>query len=89
MGCQVYQTKTTVSLTYTVLFGIRRAPSSSYYQNSPARELCISNHDVEQLCAVIREERAEELARACISSNAARQRRAVAVLKRTLTKKRV
>ena len=47
----------------------------------------ISNRDVEQLCDLIIEKRAEELARACMSSNAARQRRAVAVLKRALTKK--
>ena len=47
----------------------------------------IRNRDVDQLCALIREERSEELARACMSSNAARRRRAVAVLKSALTKK--
>ena len=60
-----------------MLFGIRRAlalqaPPVIKIQQQENR--AISTLDVEQLCALIREERAEELARACMSSNAARQR---------------
>ena len=47
----------------------------------------ISNSDVDQLCSLIREERAEELVRACMSHNAARHRCAVAILKSALTNK--
>ena len=46
----------------------------------------IRDRDAKQLCAVIRKERAEELARAGMGNNAARNRRAMAVLKCALTK---
>ena len=40
----------------------------------------IRDLDAKQLCAVVREERAEGLARAGMGNNAARKRRAIAVL---------
>ena len=46
----------------------------------------IRDRDAKQLCAVIREERAEELARADMGNNAARKSHAIAVLKSALTK---
>ena len=46
------------------------------------------DRDAKQLCAVMREERAEELARASMANNAARKRRAMAVLKSALTMQR-
>ena len=78
---QQYPSRT---LCYSVSVALQAPPIIKIQQQE---NRAISNHDVEQLCALIREERAEELARACMSRNAARQRRAVAVLKRALTKK--
>ena len=61
LGCQIYWTKTKVSLTYSVLLGTSRAPSSSCCQNATAlarepatrtwraRQYCCS-HEV-QVCA--------------------------------------
>ena len=45
-----------------------------------------AHHIAKQLCAMIRAERAEELSRAGMESNAARKRRAMAVLKSALAK---
>ena len=78
---QQYPSRT---LCYSVSVALQAPPVIKIQQQE---NRAISNRDVEQLCALIREERAEELARACMSSNAARQRRAVAVLKRAVTKK--
>ena len=73
---QQYPSRT---LCYSISVALQAPPVIKIQQ----QENCaISNRDVEQLCALITEDRAEELARACMSSNAARQRRAVAVLKR-------
>ena len=46
----------------------------------------IRDRDTKQLCAMIREEQAEELARAGMANNAARRRRAMAFLKSALAK---
>ena len=50
------------------------------------RDRDISDRDTKQPCAMIREERAEELARAGMVNNAASRRRTMAVLKSALTK---
>ena len=42
--------------------------------------------NAKQLCTMIREERAEELSRAGMENNAARKRRAMAILKSALAK---
>ena len=81
---QQYPSRT---LCYSVSVALQAPPVIKIQQQE---NRAISNRDVtdvEQMCALITEERAEELARACMSSNAARQRRAVAVLKRAVTKK--
>ena len=82
---QQYPSRTLCYSVSVALQGRVQAPPIIKIQQQANR--AISNRDVEQLCALIREERAEELARACMSRNASRQRRAVAVLKRALTKK--
>ena len=46
----------------------------------------LHDHNVEQLCPVIREEQAEELARVGLGNNAARRLRAMAILKSALAK---
>ncbi len=48
------------------------------------RDIC--HRDAKKLCAVIRKERADETARAGMGNNAARKRRALAVLKSSLSK---
>ena len=50
-------------------------------ENSEIRD---SNLRVQQLCAMIREERSEELSRAGMENNSARKRRAMAILKNAL-----
>ena len=47
------------------------------------------DRDAKQLCAVIRQERAEELARAGMGSNSARKCHTMAVLKGALTKQEI
>ena len=71
---QQYPSRT---LCYSVSVALQAPPVIKIQQQG---NRAISNRDVEQLCALITEERAEELARACMSSNAARQRRAEVVL---------
>ena len=78
---QQYPSRT---LCYSVSVALQAPPVIKIQQQE---NRAISTLDVEQLCALIREVRAEELAQACMRGNAARQRRAVAVLKRALTKK--
>ena len=46
----------------------------------------ISYRNTKQLCAMIRKQRAEELARAGMANNAARRHRAMAVLESSLAK---
>ena len=45
-----------------------------------------AHRSAKQLCAMIREERAEELSRAGMENNAGRKRRAMAVLKSALAR---
>ena len=58
-----------------------QAPQAVKVEKQENRE--IRDHKVQQLCAMIREERAEELSRAGMENNAARkpERRAMAILK--------
>ena len=65
-----------------VLFCIPCTPSSP----GRAENRDIRDRNTKQLCAVIRQELAKELARAGMGNNAARNRRAIAVLKSALAK---
>ena len=78
---QQYPSRT---LCYSVSVALQAPPILQIQQQEDS---AISNRDVEQLCALIREELAEKLVLACISCNTARQRRAVAVLKSEPTNK--
>ena len=78
---QQYPSRT---LCYSISVALQAPPVIKIQQQENS---ATSNSEVEQLGALIREMRAEELAQACMRGNAARQRRAVAVLKRALTKK--
>ena len=71
------------TLCYSVSLALQ-APQSNLKQEHRRRDRDI--RDVKKLCAVIREERAEESARAGMGNNAARKRRALAVLRSSLTK---
>ena len=82
--------KKTTSLTYPsrtlcyLVYVALQAPPADILQQQENSDT--SNRDVEQLCALIREEQAEELPRACMSSNATWQCSTMAVLKGALTK---
>ena len=60
------------------------APQAVKMEKQENNDIC--DRDAKQLCTVMREERAEELARAGMANNAARRRRAMALLKSALTK---
>ena len=85
MGCQMCWTKTTVSLTCSLLFCIPCTPSAPGCQNGKAREQW-QWHQRWQHEAAVLEERAMELARAGMANNAARRCRAMPVLKSALAK---
>ena len=71
------------TLCYSVSLALQ-APQAVKMEKQENRE--IRDHKVQQLCAMIREERAEELSRAGMENNSARKRRAMAILKSTLAK---
>ena len=66
------------TLCYSVSLALQ-APQSVKRGKVENHDIC--DRDVRQLCATIRKERAEELARAGMENNAARKRRAMAILK--------
>ena len=60
--------------------------SNIQWNDSEAASVTAAHCNAKQLCAIIREERAEELSRAGMENNAARKLHAMAVLKSALTK---
>ena len=66
------------TLCYSVSLALQ-APQAVKRGKVDNRDIC--DRDVKQLCATIKRERAEELARAGMENNAARKRRAMAILK--------
>ena len=71
------------TLCYYVSLALQ-SPQAVKMEKQKNRDIC--DRDAKQLCAVMREERAEELPRAGMANNAARRRRAMALLKSALTK---
>ena len=74
---QQYPSRT---LCYSVSLALE-APQAVKMEKQENRDRDISDCDMKQLCDMIRKERAKELARAGMANNAARRRRAMAVLK--------
>ena len=71
------------ALCYSVSLALQ-APQAVKVEKQENSDICDRN--AKQLCAVMRKERAEELARAGMANNAARRQRVMAVLKSALTK---
>ena len=71
------------TLCYSVSLALQ-APQAVKKEKPDNREIRV--RDAKQLCAEIRKERADELAGVGMANNAARKRRAMAVLKSTLAK---
>ena len=71
------------TLCYSVSLALQ-APRAVKMEKQENRE--IRDRKVQQLCAAIRKERAEELSRAGMENNAARKRREMAILKSSLAK---
>ena len=63
-----------------------QAPQAVKMEKQKNRDRDISDRDTKQLCAIIREQRAKELARIGMANNAAWRHRAMAVLKSELAK---
>ena len=79
---QQYPSRT---LCYSVSLALQ-APQAVKMEKQENSDRDIIDRDTKQLCAMIREERAEELVGAGMANNAARRRRAIAVLKSALRK---
>ena len=62
-----------------------QAPQAAKTDKQENRDRDISDRDTKQLCAMIREQRAKELARIGMANNAARRHRAMVVLKSALS----
>ena len=83
MGCQMFWTETTVSLTYFVLFCIPRTPSSPGCQNGKARE---SRNPRPKSAAAVRCDQRGASWGTGVGHNAARKRRTKAILESALAK---